>query len=305
MKTALSRRILQHLAAVVGLLLLSAMPLYAAAVPEMKGRVNDHAGMIDPATERQLEAALAKLEQSDSTQILVLTVVSLAGDSLEEFSMRVAEQWQPGQKGLDNGVLLLIAKNDRKIRIEVGYGLEGKLTDLTAGRIIRNVIGPQFKAGRFEQGIIAGVSAIVGVVRGEFTAKAPAKPGPGRQTASPGVIGLLALIVFTNMLGRINRFTGALAGGALAPIAGALFLNLGIIGILALIPLGLAGGLLMGLMGGPLSFGPAGMHTHRRSGYVPGGFGGGGGFSSGGFGGFSGGGGGFGRGGASGGWWQA
>ena len=288
-------------AAIAVLLLMSAPLLFAATVPGLKGHVNDHADLIDPATESQLEAALVQLEKSDTTQVLVLTIASLAGDSLEEFSMRVVEQWQPGQKGLDNGVLLLIAKNDRKIRIEVGYGLEGKLTDLVSGRIIRDIIIPQFKAGRFEQGIVAGVTAIVGVTRGEFTATAPARQRPGDQSAPPGVIGLLALIVFTNMLGRINRFTGAIAGGVLAPIAGALFLNIGIIGILALIPLGLAGGFLISLMGGPLSFGHAGRHTGRRGGSWPGGFGGGG-FSSGGFGGFSGGGGGFGGGGASGGW---
>jgi uncharacterized protein len=296
MTKTLGYRSMQLLGAIFGLFFLLAHPLFAAAVPGLSGRVNDLADLIDPATERQLEAALTQLEKTDSTQLLVLTIASLDGDSLEGFAMRVVEQWQPGQTGIDNGVLLLVAKNDRKIRIEVGYGLEGKLTDLVAGRIIRNVIVPQFKAGRFDQGILAGVTAIVGVVRGEFAATAPAKRRYGRQSAPPGVIGLIALIVFTNLLGRINRFTGALAGGVLAPIAGALFLNVGIVGILALIPLGLAGGFLMGLMGGPLSFG----HTGGRGGHWPGGFGGGG-FSSGG-GGFSGGGGGFGGGGASGGW---
>ena len=286
-------------ALLLGVLFWSVNPLFAAAVPALKGHVNDYAGLIDPAAEKQLEAALARLEQTDSTQLLILTIASLGGDNLEEFALRVAEKWQPGQKGLDNGVLLLIAKNDRKVRIEVGYGLEGKLTDLIAGRIIRNIIVPQFKEGRFDQGIIAGVTAIVGVIRGEFTAAAPEKPRSVGQTAPPGLIGLIAMIIFTHLIGRTNRFTGAIAGGVLAPIAGALFLNLGIIGVLALIPLGLAGGFLLGLMGAPLSFG----HTVRRGGgRWPGGFGGGGFSAGGGFGGFSGGGGGFGGGGASGGW---
>ena len=287
---------------VIGLFLMLSQPLWAAALPELKGRVNDYAGLIDPATERQLDAALTQLEQTDSTQILILTIVSLAGDSLEDFSIRVVEQWQPGQKGLDNGVLLLVAKNDRKIRIEVGYGLEGKLTDLVAGRIIRNVMVPQFKSGRFDQGIIAGVAAITGVVRGEFTGSGPDSRQRGGTRNPPGVLGLIALVLFTNLLGRVNRITGALAGGVLAPIAGALFLNLGMVGILALIPIGLAGGFLMGAMGGALSFGHGARQGRSRGGFWLGGPGGRGGFSSGGFGGFSGGGGGFGGGGASGGW---
>lgn len=268
----------------------------ALEVPALKNRVNDLAGLLDPTTERQLEAALAQLEQSDSTQLALLTVPSLQGDSLEEFSMRVVEQWQLGQKEMDNGVLLLIAKKERKIRIEVGYGLEGKLTDLLAGRIIRNVIVPRFKMGRFDQGIIAGVNAIVGVVRGEFKAPATTSRRSIRRGASPGFMGLIALVLFVNMLGRANRPLGAVAGGVLAPIAGALFLNVGLWAILALIPLGLGGGFLMSLMGGPLSFGH--MASHRSRGmYMGGGFG-----SGGGFGGFGGGGGGFGGGGASGGW---
>ncbi len=114
-------------------------------VPTLKQRVNDHANMLSPATEGQLEGVLAALEKEESTQIAVLTIDSLDGENLEDFSLRVVEKWQLGQEKLDNGALLLVVKNDRKIRIEVGYGLEGVLTDLTAGRIIRNVITPNFK----------------------------------------------------------------------------------------------------------------------------------------------------------------
>ncbi len=279
--------------------MLTVLSARALEVPSLKNRVNDYADLIQPATQNQLEAALAQLEQTDATQIAVLTIPSLQGDSLEDFSIRVVEQWKLGQKDLDNGVLLLIAKNDRKIRIEVGYGLEGKLTDLVAGRIIQQVIAPQFKMGHFDQGIIEGVSAIVGVVRGEFKAPPAKKRGTRHKGISPGFIGLLALVFFMNMLGRINRFLGGAAGAVLAPIAGVLFLNLGLLGALILIPLGFGGGLLMSLLGGPLAFG----HSVGRSrgGYWGGGFGGGG-FGGGGFGGFSGGGGGFGGGGASGGW---
>lgn len=285
----------------LGLHLFLTLPAFAADIPVLKGRINDYANLVDPTTERQLEAALTQFEQTDATQILVLTVVSLEGEDLEGFALRVAEQWQPGQKNLDNGVLLLVARKQRKIRIEVGYGLEGKLTDLVSGRIIRNVIAPQFKAGRFDQGIIDGVTAIAEVARGEFSAPSTAQRPSERQSAPPGAIGLIALVIFTNLVGRLNRLTGALAGGVLAPIAGVLFFSVGVIGILVLIPLGLAGGFLLGLMGGPLSFGPAGRYGSRRGNHWTGGIGGGG-FSSGGFGGFSGGGGGFGGGGASGGW---
>jgi uncharacterized protein len=279
--------------------LLGVQGAWALAVPALKGRINDYAGLLSSATAQQLDAGLAQLESTDSTQIVVLTIPSLEGDSLEDFSIRVVEQWQIGQKGKDNGALLLVSKNDRKIRIEVGYGLEGKLTDLVSGRIIRNIIVPQFKMGRYDQGIIDGVSAMAGVVRGEFTAPATTRRSGSRRGASPGLVGVLALLFFVNMLGRINRGIGAAAGGVLAPIAGALFLNLGLLGILSLIPIGAAGGFLMGLMGGPVSFGRS--TTGRHCGYWGGGFGGGG-FGGGGFGGFSGGGGGFGGGGASGGW---
>jgi uncharacterized protein len=281
--------------------LLCVQSTWAMAVPALKGRVNDYAGLMSSGTVRQLEDSLAQLESSDSTQLVVLTIPSLEGDSLEDFSIRVAEQWQIGQKGKDNGALLLVSKNDRKIRIEVGYGLEGKLTDLVSGRIIRNIMVPQFKMGNYDQGIIEGVAAIAGVVRGEYTAPATAPRSRGRGGGSAGLVGLLALLFFVNMLGRINRGMGAAAGGVLAPLTGALFLNMGLLGILSLIPIGAAGGYFMGLMGGQVSYGRS--SSNRHGGYWGGGGGfGGGGFSGGGFGGFSGGGGGFGGGGASGGW---
>lgn len=271
----------------------------ALDVPTLQGRVNDYAHMLSAHTARQLEAELAGLEQSDSTQIVVLTVDSLQGDAIEDFSIRVAEAWGIGQEGKDNGALLIIAKKDRKIRIEVGYGLEGKLTDLMSGRIIRNVIGPEFKLGRFDQGIINGVAAMVGVVRGEYTASKDTRSSHRRHNgASPGLIGLITLFFLLRMVGRVNRSMGAVTGAVVAPIAGALFFNAGLFVILALVPIGLGTGLLAGLFGAPLSY----SHTATRSRHT-GFWGGGGGFSSGGgFGGFSGGGGGFGGGGASGGW---
>lgn len=293
---------LQKLGAITGFVLLLLFTgvddLGALEVPALKGHVNDYAAMLNPASRRQLEAVLAEFEQQESTQIVVLTISSLEGDALEDFSIRVAESWKIGQSGGDNGAILLIAKNDRKIRIEVGYGLEGSLTDLVSGRIIRDVIAPRFKMGRFDQGITEGVAAMIGVVRGEFSAAD--LPRTPRQ--SPKGIPLLALFGFLfliNILGRTSRFLGATAGAVLFPIAGALFFGLGPIMLLGLIPVGLVVGLLLGLFGGPVV--PGHGSSYRRGGYWGGGLGGGG-FSSGGFGGFSGGGGGFGGGGASGGW---
>jgi uncharacterized protein len=285
---------------IVYLLLVLAGPVNAASleVPRLKGHVNDYAAMLSTASERQLEALLTDFEQKESTQIVVLTIPSLQGDSLEDFSIRVAEAWKIGQTKLDNGAILLIAKNDRKIRIDVGYGLEGRLTDLVAGRIIRNVIAPQFKSGRFDQGITEGVAAMIDAVRGEYSvADAPRQP----RQAQKGVpfIAFLALFFLINALGRASRWLGATAGAVLFPIAGALFFGLGPLLLLGLVPLGLVVGLLISLIGGAL---PSGLATSRHRGGYWGGGSGGGGFSSGGFGGFSGGGGGFGGGGASGGW---
>jgi uncharacterized protein len=282
---------------VVLLVLAGAVNATALEVPRLKGHVNDYAAMLGTASIRQLEAVLTEVEQKESTQIVVLTVLSLQGDSLEDFSMRVAEVWKVGQQKLDNGAILLIAKNDRKIRIEVGYGLEGRLTDLLTGRIIRNVIAPHFKSGQFDQGITAGVAAMIDAVRGEYSVTdAPRQP----QQAQKGVpiIALFALFFLINALGRASRWIGATAGAVLFPIAGALFFGLGPLLLLGLIPLGLGVGLLISLIGGPLVAGRT--TSGHRGGYWGGSSGGG--FSSGGFGGFSGGGGGFGGGGASGGW---
>lgn len=145
--------------------------LFALDVPPLTGRVTDHADILSADAKGRIEAKLAALEASDSTQIAVLTVPTLAGDSIEDFSLRVVENWKLGQKKLDNGALLVIAKEDRKLRIEVGYGLEGKLTDLTAGRIIRQVIVPHFKRNDFGAGVEAGVDAMIAATKGEFKAE--------------------------------------------------------------------------------------------------------------------------------------
>lgn len=291
------RRGLSFFCIFFSLTLFLAVQVSALEVPRLQGRVNDYAELLSPATEASLESVLKSLESSDSTQIFVLTIGSLQGDSLEEFSLRVVEDWKIGQQGLDNGVLLLVARDDRKIRIEVGYGLEGKLTDMTAGRIIGNVMGPRFKQGDFNQGIIDGIGAIVMTVRGEFTAAAEAKPnGSGRE--DPG--GLLTSMIFIffifGSLLRKSKVAAAAVGGIATPLLAFLLFGITGLALLALIPIGMFGGLMAAALAG------TGGGAVSRGGQA-GGYGGGFGRSSGGFGGgFGGGGGGFGGGGASGGW---
>lgn len=291
------RRGLSFFCIFFSLTLFLAVQVSALEVPRLQGRVNDYAELLSPATEASLESVLKSLESSDSTQIVVLTIGSLQGDSLEEFSLRVVEDWKIGQQGLDNGVLLLVARDDRKIRIEVGYGLEGKLTDMTAGRIIGNVMGPRFKQGDFNQGIIDGIGAIVMTVRGEFTAAAEAKPnGSGRE--DPG--GLLTSMIFIffifGSLLRKSKVAAAAVGGIATPLLAFLLFGITGLALLALIPIGMFGGLMAAALAG------TGGGAVSRGGQA-GGYGGGFGRSSGGFGGgFGGGGGGFGGGGASGGW---
>lgn len=291
------RRGLSFFCIFFSLTLFLAVQVSALEVPRLQGRVNDYAELLSPATEASLESVLKSLESSDSTQIVVLTIGTLQGDSLEEFSLRVVEDWKIGQQGLDNGVLLLVARDDRKIRIEVGYGLEGKLTDMTAGRIIGNVMGPRFKQGDFNQGIIDGIGAIVMTVRGEFTAAAEAKPnGSGRE--DPG--GLLTSMIFIffifGSLLRKSKVAAAAVGGVATPLLAFLLFGITGLALLALIPIGMFGGLMAAALAG------TGGGAVSRGGQA-GSYGGGFGRSSGGFGGgFGGGGGGFGGGGASGGW---
>lgn len=283
------------------------LPAFASAldVPRLRGYVNDYAGILSAGTIRQLEETLAGFERSDSTQVVVLTVPSLEGDDLEMFSIRVAEAWQIGQKGKDNGAILLVAKAERKVRIEVGRGLEGTLTDLVSGRIIRGEITPRFRQGDFDGGIVAGVSAIMAVVKGEYAA-APRDLRQGKRSAPPVAALLFFLGVACIFLGALSRVLGGIAGAAGLPLVASLtFPGLGMIALAGLALAGFFLGIFLSLLFGSGGGRGGGGHwggTTYGGGYG-GGFGGGfgGGWSSGG-GGFSGGGGGFGGGGASGDW---
>jgi len=267
-------------------------PAQALAVPPYQGYVTDLAGMISPGERQRLEQTLLAFEQSDSTQIAVLTIPSLEGDALEEFSIRTVEAWKIGQKGKDNGVLLVVSKAERKARIEVGRGLEGVLTDLLAGRIVDQVITPRFKAGQIDEGFEAGISAIISATRGEFKGSGRSSRGAGKSGKSSLFNYLIFFAILVGFLGRLSKPVGALTGAALLPLFAFLGLSspLGWLMLLLLIP----GGALLGLLL-PILFANAGQGGGMYMG--GGGFGGGGG---GGFGGF--GGGGFGGGGASGSW---
>ena len=139
----------------------------AADVPYLTGRVVDTAEILKPETRKQLGEQLRQHEQKTTHQVAVLTVPTLDGESVEEYAVRVFEQWKLGQKGKDNGVLVLVVPQDRRMRIEVGYGLEGTLPDAIAARIIRNVMTPRFKDGDYDGGIVAGVNAIVAQLDGK------------------------------------------------------------------------------------------------------------------------------------------
>ncbi len=286
----------RSLLAALCLLLLAATSLPALEVPKLTGRINDYAAILAPATVDQLENSLGHFETEQSTQIVVLTIPSLEGDSLENFSLKVAEAWQIGQKGKDNGLLLLIARDDRKMRIEVGYGLEGSLTDLVSGRIIRDVITPQFRKGDFDQGVINGTAAMMAAVKGEFVAEQVRTSGEGSKSDPGGLI--VPLLIGLFFVGRIfgrQKWLAASIGGVAAPVFAFFALGPQWLIILLLIPIGFIVGLLLAIMAGAAGSGHAGGPWISSGG----GFGG----SSGGFGGgFSGGGGGFGGGGASGGW---
>jgi len=269
----------------------------ALEVPPLSGRVNDTAHILSAGSIRLLNQSLQELARSESTQIVVLTIPGLEGESLEGYALKVAETWKIGQKGLDNGAVLLIAVNDRKVRIETGYGLEGKLTDLVAGRIIRERIVPAFRRGAFDQGVIDGVAAMIAAVKGEYTGKGGQERQRRDQGYEPFVVVLLVGLAMIGSLFRRSRLLAAGMGGLFAPLLAALLFT-GLFGwlvLVLLIPVGVLGALVASVLAAS-----SGNRGFGSGGFYPGG----GGFSGGGFsgGGFSGGGGGFGGGGASGGW---
>jgi uncharacterized protein len=165
-----------------------------AEIPFLSGRVNDNAGILSLETSQKLTQRLKDHEDSTSNQVVVLTISSLEGEELEAYSIRVVEAWKLGQKELDNGVLLLVSHADRKVRIEVGRGLEGDLPDITCGTIIRKEIIPRFKEGNYDAGVTAGVEAILRAIQGSYTAPED-EPGLAEEIVGRILAGSIFLIV--------------------------------------------------------------------------------------------------------------
>ncbi len=288
--------------AIIIFMLLTCLPLAGTAlaldVPKLQGYVNDYAGMISPEVKSRLETDLAAFEKSDSTQVVILTVASLEGVPIEDYGIKVAEAWKIGQKGKDNGAIFIVAKQDRKMRIEVGRGLEGKLTDLLAGRIIDLAVKPRFSRGDYDGGFVAGIAAIIDATRGEFKAE-PLKRRTKRGSSSLFTFLLFAAVAVV-VLGSMSRPLGAIGGAVGLPLSVLLSsLAVGVAGLVILAVIGLIAGLLLPMLFGGGRGGGGGFWP---GGFSGGGFGGGG-FDSGGGSDFGGGGGGdFGGGGASGDW---
>ncbi len=174
--------------------LFSFCSLFSLEVPALQGRVNDYADIIDKKDKSEIESYLTSLENQTGIQLAVLTIPSLENDNLETFSMKVVDKWQLGQSGKDNGALLLISYAERKIRIETGYGLEDKLTDMKSGLIIRNVIVPEFKLGNYSEGIKQGVMNIGGVISGDTEIVEDSVIDGEEEEGS--VVGLIFMIVW-------------------------------------------------------------------------------------------------------------
>jgi uncharacterized protein len=272
-------------------------------VPPLQARVTDLTGTLTPPQLAALDGKLASFERAKGSQLAVLIVPSTGPETIEQYGIRVAEQWKLGRKGVDDGAILIVAKDDHRLRIEVGYGLEGALNDATCKRIVSEIIAPEFKRRRFYEGIDAGLDRMIGVVNGEPL------PAPARRAVPDGDGGgvfpvLLASFVAFFFIGRLLRAW-----------FGALPASLGVGAALGATALAAAGSLAFAFAAGGLA-GAIAFVLYSTAGTGPwgggwGGFGGwgGGGFGGGGFGGsgfggggFSGGGGGFGGGGASGDW---
>lgn len=237
---------------VLAVLFLGAAPATATEVPRNDAWVTDLAGLLTPEQERSLEALMESYKAGSGQEIALLTVPDLGGEPLERYALDVAREWGIGSKENQEGALLLVAKNERKIRIEVGRGLEGRLTDSISGRIIRNVIAPAFKNGRFYEGLRGGIEAMHAAAGGDY-AKIPDDRKRRRGSAVVGLLPLIFFFLFLATAARNARRRGR--GGGILPW------------------------LILGSMQGGRG-GSSGWHSGGGGGFS--GFGGGGGFSGGG-----------------------
>tara|TARA_B110000977_G_scaffold35707_1_gene47737 strand:- start:3168 stop:3995 length:828 start_codon:yes stop_codon:yes gene_type:complete len=260
---------------VIAMLLLASQIAFAAMVevPPFTARVVDLTQTLSESEQAALEAKLKRFEEAKGSQIAVLLVPTTQPDEIEQYSIRVVDEWKVGRKSVDDGVLILIAIDDRKMRIEVGYGLEGAIPDLYAKRIINETLTPKFKQGDFAGGIAAATDQIIGLIDGE-PLPAPSKKNVGASQLED----LLPMLLFGGMISGIflkgifgNFFGSALNGGLVGSVVFFIGLSLFGAGILSVIAFFFT--IIMGNRGG--GFG----------GYPGGGSLGGGGFGGGGFGG--------------------
>lgn len=287
------------LAAALVLVALAPPASAQVALPELKARVTDLTQTLSSDRIQALEQKIAQFEARKGAQIAVLLLPTTQPETIEQFSIRLAEKWKVGRKGVDDGAILVIAKDDRTLRIEVGYGLEGALSDLVANRIVEDIMVPQLRRGDFYAAVDAGVDAMIRVIDGEALPAPQARrtpsasPGPDLQTFLV-VAFVLVFIVGSVLRGIVGRGpAAALVGGATGVAAWFFIASLLAAGVAAVVAFVIA--LAAGAPGRPGGIGRGGGWSSGS-----GGFGGGGGFSGGG--GWSGGGGGFGGGGASGRW---
>ena len=260
-----------------------------AAIPELSSRVTDLTQTLSAPEQAQLEQKLAAFEAKKGSQIALLIVSSTQPEEIEQYAIRVVEKWKIGREKVDDGVLVLIAKDDRKMRIEVGYGLEGAIPDLYAKRIISEVISPQFKQGNFYGGLDAGVDKIIGLVDGE-----PLPAPANTQTRGMGLMDMLPILLFGGLITGLflRSMFGTFFGSAL---------NGGLVGgVVTILGVALGGAAVLGIIAFFITMMLGGRGMNGYSGGIPtggGGWSGGGSSSS-----WGGGGGGFGGGGASGDW---
>jgi len=270
------------------LALFAAVAWAQVAVPELSRRVTDLTATLSAGQVAALENRLAEFEARRGSQIAILIIPTVQPEDIAQFGIRVADQWKIGRKKIDDGVILIVAKNDRKLRIEVGYGLEGVIPDAIAKRVIAETITPYFKAGDFHGGIEAGMEQLIGLIEGESL-----PPPASAQSSKPGGDNVLIFMVMGYFLGSF--FSSMMGRGIAGGLSG-----LGVTGLSWLVSGAVLSSVLMGagVFAAVLLLGGLGRGW---------GGGGGGGWSSGGgrLGGGSswgGGGGGFGGGGASGSW---
>ncbi len=249
-----------------------------ASIPALQHRVTDLTQTLSPEQQTALEQKIAAFEQEKGSQIAVLIIPTTQPEAIEQYSIRVAEAWKVGREKEDDGVILLVAKDDHKMRIEVGYGLEGAIPDLIAKRVITEIMAPSFKQGDFYGGISKAVDALMGLIAGEQL------PAPAKQTNQGDWGDFLPLLLVGGLiLGSILRavfgdfFGGVLNGGIIAVLAwffGVALLIALLLGIVAFI-LTLIGPSGLGQLGGGGYSGGSG-HSDSWSGGGGGGFGGGG-----------------------------